>query len=90
MLPNPTKNQTDTVLLQKDIKNELDGIKKSGHLEQLETVKEDCFEPPVVITVKNNKTVKIALDAQKLNDCCVKKRPHMPNMEKLLNQISAE
>ena len=34
--------------------------------------------------------MKIALDAQKLNDSCVNTRPHMPNMEELLNQISAE
>ena len=45
---------------------------------------------PVVITVKKDKTVKIALDARKLNDSCVEKKPQMPNMEELLNQISAE
>ena len=76
--------------LQKDVKNELDRLIKSGHLERLETIEEDCFVSPVVITVKKDKTVKIALDARKLNDSCVKKRPHMPNMEELLNQISAE
>ena len=76
--------------LQKDVKNELDRLIKSGHLEQLETVEEDCFVSPVVITVKKEKTVKIAVDARKLNDSCVKKRPHKPNMEELLNQISAE
>ena len=76
--------------LQKDVTNELDRLIKSGHLERLETIEEDCFVSPVVITVKKDKTVKIALDARKLNDSCVKKRPHMPNMEELLNQISAE
>ena len=75
--------------LQKDVKNELDRLIKSGHLERLETVEEDCFVSPVVVKVKKDKTVKIALDARKLNDSCVKKRPHMPNMEELLNQISA-
>ena len=76
--------------LQKDVKNELDRLIKFGHLERLETIEADCFVSPVVITVKKDKTVKIALDARKLNDSCVKKRPHMPNMEELLNQISAE
>ena len=76
--------------LQKDVKNELDRLIKSGHLERLETIEEDCFVSPVVITVKKDKTVKTAQDARKLNDSCVKKRPHMPNMEELLNQISAE
>ena len=51
---------------------------------------EDCFVSPVVITVKNDKSVKIALDSRNLNDSCIKIRPHMPNMEELLNQLSVE
>ena len=51
---------------------------------------EDCFVSPVVITVKNDKSVKIALDSRKLNDSCIKRRPHLPIMEELLNQISVE
>ena len=76
--------------LQKDVTNELDRLIKSGHLESLETIEEDCFVSPVVITVKKDKKVKIALDARKLNESCVKKRPHEPNMEEFLNQIMAE
>ena len=34
--------------------------------------------------------MKIALDTSKLNERCVKNRPHMPNMEELQNQIFAE
>ena len=63
---------------------------ESGHLEKVKHVDEDCFISPVVITVKNDKSVKIALDSRKLNDSCIKVRPHMPNMEELLNQISVE
>ena len=51
---------------------------------------EDCFVFPVVITVKSDKSVKIALDSRKLNNSCIKMRPHMTNMEELLNQISVE
>ena len=90
MLPIQQKARPIPYHLQKDVKNELDRLIKSGHLERLETIEEDCFVSPVVITVKKDKTVKIAPDARKLNDSCVKKRPHMPNMEELLNQISAE
>ena len=59
--------------LQKDVKNELDRLIKSGHLERVKTIEEDCFVSPVVITVKKDRTVEIALDARKLNDSCVKK-----------------
>ena len=37
--------------LQKDKRNNLEKLIKSGHLERLETVEEDCFVSPVVITV---------------------------------------
>ena len=51
---------------------------------------EDCFVSPVVITVKSDKSEKVASDSGKLNDSCNKIRPQMPNMEELLNQISVE
>ena len=76
--------------LQKDGGKELERLIKTGHLEKVKHVDEDCFVSPVVITVKNDKSVKIALDSRKLNDSCIKIRPHMPNMEELLNQISVE
>ena len=38
--------------LQDDVKNELDRLIKFGHLEKLETIEEDCFVSPVVVTVK--------------------------------------
>ena len=44
---------------------------KTGHLEKVNHVDEDCFVSPVAITVKNDKSVKIALDSRKLNDSCI-------------------
>ena len=76
--------------LQENVGKELERLIKTGHLEKVKHVDEDCFVSPVVITVKNDKSVKIALDSRKLNDSCIKIRPHMPNMEELLNQISVE
>ena len=49
-----------------------------------------CSVSQVVFTVKSDKLVKIALEARKLNDSCVKIRPHMLIVEELLNQISVE
>ena len=76
--------------LQEDVGRELEKLIKTIHLEKVKHVDEDCFVSPVVIRVKNDKSVKIALDSRKLNDSCNKIRPHMPNMEDLLNQISIE
>ena len=76
--------------LQEAVGKEIEKLTKSGHSERVKQVDEDCFVSPVVITVKNDKSVKIALDSRNLNDSCIKVRPHMPNMEELLNQISVE
>ena len=59
-------------------------------MEKVKHVDEYCFASPVVIKVKNDKLVKIALESRMLNDSCIKIRPNMPNMEELLNQISVE
>ena len=76
--------------LQEAVRKELEKLEKTGHLENVKHVDEDYFVSPVVITVKKDKSVKIALDSGKLNDSCIKIRPHMPNMEELLNPISVE
>ena len=76
--------------LQEEVAKELEKLVRTGHLEKVKHVNEDCFVSPVVITVKNDKSMEIALDSRKLNDSCINIRPHMPNMEKLLNQISIE
>ena len=53
-------------------------------------MEEDCFVSPVVLTVKSNQSVEIALDSQKLNQNWINMRPHMPNMEEGLIQTSLE
>ena len=67
--------------LQEDVGKELEKLIRTGHLEKINDVDEDCFVSPLVITIKIDKSVKIAHDSRKLNDRCIKMRPHMPNME---------
>ena len=88
----PVKQKARPVLLhlQEDVGRELGKLIKTGHLEKIKDVDEDCFVSPVVFTVKSDKSVKIPIDSRKLNDSCIKKRPHMPNMEELVNQSSVE
>ena len=84
----PVKQKARPVPLHlQEVGRELEKLKKTGHLEKINDVDGDCFVSPVVITVKNDKSVKTALDSRKLNDSCIKMRPHM---EELLNQISVE
>ena len=76
--------------LQEEVGKELEKLIKTGHLEKVKHVDEDCFVSPVVVTVKIDKSVKIALDSRNVNDSCIKIRPHMSIMEELLNQVSVE
>ena len=69
---------------------ELEKLIKSGHLETMNDEDEDFSVSPVVITVKSDKSVKIALNSQKRSNSCIKKRPHMPTMEEILNKTSVE
>ena len=75
---------------QEDVGRQLEKLIKSVHLKKINDMDEDCFVSPVVITVKCDKSVKLALELQKLNDSCIKMRQHMPNMGELLNQDSVK
>ena len=43
---------------------------------------------PAVITVKKDKSIKLALDSKKLNEVTTKRKAQMPNMEELISRIS--
>ena len=75
---------------QKTVKKELEKLVESRHLEKADNTTENCFVSPAVITIKKDKSVKIALDSRKLNDACVKRKAARPNMEELLSKKSAE
>ena len=72
------------------MKKELEKLIEKGHLEKADKTTENCFVSPAVITIKKDKSVKIALDSRKLNESCIKRKATMPNMEELISQISAK
>ena len=57
-------------------------------MERATEINEDCFVSPAVITVKKDKSIKIALDSRKLNGATIKRKAQMPNMEELISRIS--
>ena len=75
--------------LQENLGKQIKRPIKSGHLERVQNV-EGCFVSPVVITIRNDKSEKIALDSRKLNESCRIMRPHMPYMDESLKQTSME
>ena len=59
-----------------------------GHIERVTEVTDKEFIQPIVITVKRDKSVKIALDARALNNEIVKDKYQMPNSEHLVNMVA--
>ena len=88
--PIQQKGQPVPIPFQKNVRKELEKLIDSGHLEKADNTTENCFISPAVITIKKDKSVKIALDSRKPNEACIKRKAAMPNMEELISKISAK
>ena len=84
----PQKGRPIPIHLQQSVGKEINKLMRQGHIEKANNIDENCFVSPAVITVKKDKSVKIALDSQKLNKITIKRKTQMPNMEELISRIS--
>ena len=74
--------------MQESVEKELGRLIKSGHIEKVREIKDDVFIQPTVITVKRDKSIKIALDARELNQNVVNDKYPMPNLDNLMDMIA--
>ena len=86
----PQKGRPIPIHLQDQVAQELKRLIKHGYVERATEITEDCFVSPAVITVKKDKSVKIALDSRKLNEITVKRKAQMLNLEELILRISGK
>ena len=84
------KGRPIPIHLQPAVEKGFENLKKQGHIEKAKNIDENCFVSPAVITIKKDKSVKIALDSRKLNEITMKRKAQMPNMEELISQISRQ
>ena len=82
------KGRPIPIHLQDQVAEELKRLIKNRYLERATEITEDCFVSPAIITVKKDKSIKIALDSRKLNEATIKRIAQMPNMEALISRIS--
>ena len=82
------KGRPVPINLQQSVGKEIEKLIKQGHIEKANNIDENCLVSPVVITVKKDKSIKIALDSRKLNETSVKRKVQMPNMEELISRMS--
>ena len=74
--------------LQYQVADEVKTVVKERVSGKATEITEDCFVSPAMITVKKDKSGKIALDSRKLNEVTIKRKAQMPNMEELISRIS--
>ena len=67
---------------------ELKKLIDDGQIIKLEKCPDDLFISPVVITVKKDKSVKIALDSKKLNDAIHKNKYQMQSIDHLIDSLA--
>ena len=63
-VPKQQKGRRIPLQLQNSVEKELKKLIETGHIEKVNEIKDDVFIQPTVITVKRDKSIKIALDAR--------------------------
>ena len=82
------KSRPIPIHLRPAVGKEIEKLTKNGHIEKATDIDENSFVSPAVITVKTDKTIKIALDSRKLNEITAKRKAQMPDMEEKISRIS--
>ena len=67
---------------------EIKNLLAAGHIERIGEISDEMFIQPVVITVKKDRSVKIALEARSLNDAILKDKSQLPNLKSLMENVA--
>ena len=86
--PSHQKGRRVPINLLQKVSDELKKLSDQGHIENLQECSDKNFILPIVITVKKDKSVKLALDSKVLNKAIHKNKYQMPNIDSLIDSIS--
>ena len=86
--PSHQKGRRVPINLLDKVSDELKKLTEQGHIEKLQECSDKNFISPIVITVKKDKSVKLALDSKILNKAIHKNKYQMPNIDSLIDTIS--
>ena len=85
--PIQQKGRPIPINLQKRVETELNKLIDQKHIIKLDKCSDKQFISPIVITVKKDQTVKLALDSKKINKYIHKNKYKMANIDLLLDNI---
>ena len=86
--PSHQKGRRVPINLLHKVSDELKKLSEQGHTEKLQECSDKNFFSPIVITVKKEKSVKLALHSKVLNEAIHKNKYQMPNIDSLIDSIS--
>ena len=86
--PKHQKGRRVPINLQERVNSENKKLLEEGHIEKLNNCSDQYFISPIVITVKRDQIIKLALDSKVLNKYIHKNTYQMPNIETLMDSIS--
>ena len=82
------KGRRVPINLQPRVTAELQRLQNEGHIEKISSCSDEHFISPIVITVKKDQSIKLALDSKVLNKAIHKNKYQMPNIDMLIDTIS--
>ena len=74
--------------LQERVNSEIRKLLEEGHIEKLNSCSDQYLISPIVITVKRDQSIKLALHSKVLNNSIYKNKYQLPNIETLMDSIS--
>ena len=75
------------ITLQDKVDEEINKLLQQGHFEKLKECSDKYFVSPIVITVKKDASVKLALDSRELNKQVHKNKYQMSKIEELMDTV---
>ena len=81
------KGRRIPIQIQEQVDNEIEKLLSDGLIEKVDIIQDDVFIHPTVITVNEDKSVKIALDARALNQSIAEHKYQIPNLDNLIDMI---
>ena len=86
--PRHQKDRRISINLQDKVNTEIRKLLAEKHIIKLSSCPDNYFISPIVVTVKKDQTIKLALDSKVLNKAIHKNKYQMPNIDTLIESIS--
>ena len=88
--PRHQKSRRIPINLQEKVNIELKKLLDEKHIIKLSSCPGKYFISPIVVTVRNEQTIKLAYDSKVLNKAIHKNKNQMPNIDTLVESISQQ